>query len=61
MCVWVRSHCGPRLRVDRRSEVLKMAGSSGVTVEDQIRVQINEKYLGSKDVEVNDSIDEDVW
>ena len=28
-----------------------------MSIEDQVRAHINEKYLGSKDIEVTDSID----
>ena len=34
-----------------------MPGSSRVSIEDQIREHINKKYLGSKDIEVTDSVD----
>ena len=34
-----------------------MPGSSPLSVEDQIRAHINEKYLGTKDIEVSDSVD----
>merc|ERR1712026_153039 len=36
----VQGSCGPRLLVDHRSEVLKMAGSSRMSVEGQIRAHI---------------------
>ena len=42
--------------VGSRSKVCKMAAKK-LSIEDQVRAHINEKYLGSKDIEVTDSID----